>query len=503
LADVEVRFCQYSDGEIKGKVKNINDRHVAEFWKLLKKFPPLTIEGNTSSGDSFVFHSFYADPLTTELPGKDFEVTRIGVVEDHREYDFKIEFALLQLALYPIQQIKCNSPFGEFIISPVQNIEKILEEIKASKIYEVTCHISFTFTSRKENLKKNITEIVDYLESVMILLSFAQWVFINCIYYNLYIKDAEEFKLYKSVHRSAKTKSTTSDELIFRLHIQNFLKSVLPTFTKDFQKRTGVGDAIEWYLESSRPSSVIESEFIHGCIAIELLNDRFKEKKSKNKGKILTEGQFRKLVKGVKSVISKHIEALDIFSWENVPGNDSERLLRYLLNDRDIGWAKSAEIHKSDDGKIIRIFKDENSAKLMIDETEKKVTLKISDGRIYYLEVKKENGKLKICDMSKRKEMHLKIPELNRPTLRSSLRDMYYSYDISYSDLFPNFEFVEIRNQIVHSGLSKEDSRDLLENYEKLVALLQRTILGMLNYTGEFIDRLDNRKHKKFKKKID
>ncbi|MCK4733671.1 MAG: hypothetical protein KAT65_14550, partial [Methanophagales archaeon] len=192
----------------------------------------------------------------------------------------------------------------------------------------------------------------------------------------------------------------------------------------------------------------------------------------------------------------------DIFSWENVPGNDSERLLRYLMNDRDIGWAKSAEIHKSDDGRTICIFEDENSAKLMIDETEKKVTLKISDGRIYYLEVKKENGKLKICDMSKRKEMHLKIPELNRPTLRSSLRDMYYSYDISYSDLFPNFEFVEIRNQIVHSGLSKEDSRDLLENYEKLVALLQRTLLGMLNYTGEFIDRLDNWKHKKFKKKI-
>ena len=56
---------------------------------------------------------------------------------------------------------------------------------------------------------------------------------------------------------------------------------------------------------------------------------------------------------------------------------------------------------------------------------------------------------------------------------------------------------------IVHTGLSKGDSKDLFENYEKLVALLQRTLLGMLNYTGKFIDRLDNWKHKKFKKKID
>ncbi len=198
--------------------------------------------------------------------------------------------------MYQIQQIKCNSPFGEFIISPVQNSKEILKEIKDSKIYDVACHISFTFTSNKENLEKNIAEIVDYLESVMILLSFAQGVFINCIYYNLYIKDAEGFKLYKSVHRSAKTKSTTSDELIGTLHIQNFLESVLPTFTKDFQKQTGVGDAIEWYLESIRPS-VIESKFVHGCIAIELLNDRFKENKSKDNGEILTEEQFKELEK--------------------------------------------------------------------------------------------------------------------------------------------------------------------------------------------------------------
>jgi len=122
LHDVEITFCQYSDGEIRGEVKNINDRHVAEFWNSLKDFPPLTIEGNISSGDSFVFHSFYADHFKTELLGKDFEVTRIGVVEDHREYDFKIEFGLLQLFLF--QPIKCDSPFGEFIISPVQNQRK-------------------------------------------------------------------------------------------------------------------------------------------------------------------------------------------------------------------------------------------------------------------------------------------------------------------------------------------------------------------------------------------
>jgi hypothetical protein len=416
LPDVEVRFYQYSDGSVEGDVKNKNGRHVVKLEDLLKKPALTTIEGNTSSGDAFVFR-YYGIPKFVhlrEVSGKDFEVTRIGVVEDHREYDFKIEFGLLQLALF--WPIKCDSPFGKFIISPVQNSNEILEEIKASKIYDVTGHISFTFTSNKENSEKNISEIVDHLESVMLLLSFAQGVFINFVYYNLYIKHAEGFKLYKSVHNTAKTKSTTSDELIWTPHIQNFLESVLPTFTKDFQKQTGVGDAIEWYLESICPS-VIESRFIHGCIAIELLNDRFKENNSKDK--LLTVNQFKKLAKDVKTVILK------------------------FLSDKD------------------------------------------------------ENELFK--------EMCLKLPELNRPTLKSSLSDMYSSdfYDISYSDIFPNFEFVKIRDQIVHSGLSKGEFNDLLENYEKLVALLQRTLLGMLNYSGEFIDRLDNWKHKKFKKKID
>ncbi len=83
-----------------------------------------------------------------------------------------------------------------------------------------------------------------------------------------------------------------------------------------------------------------------------------------------------------------------LFSWDNVPGNDSERLLRFLMDDLDIGWVEYAEIRKSDDGEIIRIFKDENSAEIMIDETEEKAPLKISDGEPHDLKVKRENGKL-------------------------------------------------------------------------------------------------------------
>jgi hypothetical protein len=94
------------------------------------------------------------------------------------------------------------------------------------------------------------------------------------------------------------------------------------------------------------------------------------------------------------------VKKRDLFSWDNVPGKDSNRLLRFLRDDRDIDWAGNAEITKSDDPKTIRISKDKNSAEIMIVEKKEKATLKISDGRTHDLKVKTENGKLNIYKKS-------------------------------------------------------------------------------------------------------
>ena len=93
-----------------------------------------------------------------------------------------------------------------------------------------------------------------------------------------------------------------------------------------------------------------------------------------------------------------------LFSWDNVPGNDSNRLLTYLTANRGIGWRGSVEIRKSDDGKAIHIVTDENSAEITIDGDEEKATLKISDGRTHDLNVKTERGKLNIYTSIKEKE---------------------------------------------------------------------------------------------------
>ncbi|MHC1575080.1 MAG: CDC48 family AAA ATPase [Candidatus Methanogasteraceae archaeon] len=87
-----------------------------------------------------------------------------------------------------------------------------------------------------------------------------------------------------------------------------------------------------------------------------------------------------------------------VFTWDMVPGSDSERLLRYLRINHDIGWVESAEIRKSDDGRTIHVSKGENSMEITIDEGEEKVTLRMGDGRTCDLKVKEEGDDLNLYD---------------------------------------------------------------------------------------------------------
>jgi hypothetical protein len=98
-----------------------------------------------------------------------------------------------------------------------------------------------------------------------------------------------------------------------------------------------------------------------------------------------------------------------LFSWDNVPGNDSERILRFLRDDLGIGWVEDAEISKADGGKTISIIKDKNSAKIMISAKKKKAIIEISSGITYDLKVNGEYGKLNIYKEDYYSDYRLKL----------------------------------------------------------------------------------------------
>ena len=92
----------------------------------------------------------------------------------------------------------------------------------------------------------------------------------------------------------------------------------------------------------------------------------------------------------------KYLKSQYLFSWDSIPGNDNEKLLRYLRDNLNIDWAEKAEIRKSRDGKTIYLFKGDNTAEIMLDAEKEKATLKINGGNTDELTVKKEDGMLNL-----------------------------------------------------------------------------------------------------------
>jgi RHS repeat-associated protein len=87
-------------------------------------------------------------------------------------------------------------------------------------------------------------------------------------------------------------------------------------------------------------------------------------------------------------------EGVYLFSWDDVPGDDSWQLINHLEKDLKIDWVENAEIKKSDDGKTITVTNGEKTLKFKLNEEENKVILEISGGKTHEYILKKENGKL-------------------------------------------------------------------------------------------------------------
>ena len=92
-----------------------------------------------------------------------------------------------------------------------------------------------------------------------------------------------------------------------------------------------------------------------------------------------------------------------LFSWDEIPGNDNERLIEFLKQNFNIDWAKIAKIEKVND-KTIKVSNESKSLSLTLDDQKTKVNIEIDDGRTEKLIAKTENGKLNIFDKKKDKK---------------------------------------------------------------------------------------------------
>jgi len=91
-----------------------------------------------------------------------------------------------------------------------------------------------------------------------------------------------------------------------------------------------------------------------------------------------------------------------LFIWDEIPGNDSERLIEFLKQNYSVDWLKTAKIEKIDDNKTIRVSVEGNYLSLSLNNEESKVNLIIDDGRTDEFVAKMENSKLNIYDLRDR-----------------------------------------------------------------------------------------------------
>jgi hypothetical protein len=80
-----------------------------------------------------------------------------------------------------------------------------------------------------------------------------------------------------------------------------------------------------------------------------------------------------------------------LFCWDNIPGNESNNLSKYLKNDLEIDWVSNAQIIKTDDNSTIHVFTPDNSLELKLANDKKTVLITPND---IQLKVKEEDNKL-------------------------------------------------------------------------------------------------------------
>lgn len=95
-------------------------------------------------------------------------------------------------------------------------------------------------------------------------------------------------------------------------------------------------------------------------------------------------------------ILIEHNDKEYLFSWNEVPGNDSGRLIDFLKQNYNIEWVKTARIEKIDGIKTIRVSTEKNFLLLKLNDDKTELKLKIDDSRSDKFAVKIENGRLNI-----------------------------------------------------------------------------------------------------------
>ncbi len=105
----------------------------------------------------------------------------------------------------------------------------------------------------------------------------------------------------------------------------------------------------------------------------------------------------QRILKGLEGMSHfNEIEKEFLFSWDDIPGNDNQRLIEFLKKKIGIDWVETAKIEKTDAGRTIKVATMKNSLSLRLNYEKSEVNLEIDDGKTDKFKMETKNGKLNI-----------------------------------------------------------------------------------------------------------
>ena len=103
-------------------------------------------------------------------------------------------------------------------------------------------------------------------------------------------------------------------------------------------------------------------------------------------------------------------------------------------------------------------------------------------------QLKKQIKNLLKEDITKRTSIYAKLVELNRYPFETNLKLFLTEHHVEFNDLIDDLgSLIKCRNEIIHSGsIERIASTELIDEYYKLLALIQRIFLSLLKYNGDY-----------------
>jgi predicted DNA primase small subunit len=154
--------------------------------------------------------------------------------------------------------------------------------------------------------------------------------------------------------------------------------------------------------------------------------------------------------KTIKDILQ--LKEVYLFCWEDVPGNDNSKLLKFISDELGVVLEKNVRIEKSVSGIDINIYGDKCLISLELNKKKTNAAITINEAKTYNLIVRMENGKLNVyTEFTPRKiASKLNIPE----NIVSSVFIINGSWDAEkyslekYDDLMTLAKNSEIMNSI-------------------------------------------------------